>query len=86
MTRRKSGRHLPPALMIVLKQERPVAVQQEQQRAAQNGKQQQHGVLAASGGDIRVEEGEEDHRDPEQERHQSTGNAGGEGQARVPEP
>ena len=29
------------------------------------GKQQQHGVLAASGGDICVEEGEEDHRDPE---------------------
>lgn len=70
-------------VIIVLKQERPVAIHQEQQRAAQNGKQQQHGVLAASGGDIRVEEGKEDHRDPEQERHQSTGNADGEGQARV---
>ncbi len=69
---------------IAVKQERPVAVQQEQQRTAQNGEQEQYGVLAVPGGDVRVEEGEEDHRDPEQERHQAAGDAGGEGQTCIP--
>lgn len=69
---------------VAPQEERPVAVQQEQQRTAQNGEQEQNGVPAAPGGDVRVEEGEEDHRDPEKKRHQPAGNAAGEGQAGVP--